>query len=228
MMPKNSALAEALAKAGVKGTKTLSEFEEEEARVEKEQERVREEERKRKVEIERQAHQAFLKRTEPFEKLWKESKSRGFMIYLLHAFLPFENISYLWEWPKGTVQRCCNFCRQELMTKTEAFTKSQELAEVSLKNMARELRGEIPNGAIEDYRTVFGNKVWATGAEGTTTLFCPSCAQNFTDWVQNKLLHEGGFGQFSKTVERIHKKHRQKLFEEKQKAEQANVAGSES
>ena len=206
MLPKNSALADALSRAGIKGTKSFSELEEEEAHARKTEEIIRENERLKKIEEERASYRELLERTSAFEKLWSESKSRNFVIHLLYAILPFEKIHYLWDWPKGVVQRSCSFCHQELMTKTEAFEKSSELAEASISNIARELRGEITNAALESYRTVFGNKVWATGAEETNTLFCPACMKNFSDWIELKLMEESD-QQFSSIIRKIRIKH---------------------
>lgn len=141
-----------------------------------------------------------------FEDLWNNEKSKIFAIHLLHSFLPFESnwTIFSWEdkekWKNGN--KCC-ICLLETLSKQDILEHINEFADISLESIRLSIKNEQFNASqfmAEGKKKIFGDRLLGITSRKTSCIMCHPCYTNFANWVQTKLLNDGGFGEFSKVI----------------------------
>lgn len=164
----NLALGEALTKAGIHGTVSLSQIE---RSFEKKAEKSHSTPKKPAIED-----------TSKFGKMWENEKSRKFVTHLLYSFLPFTKVHFPFKWVDHQDRKCC-VCQYPLLSKCDILDKADDLFNATIEQFRT---GE--NEIDKVTRKVFDKKMLAIASPESRSVFCPVCWDEFQTWVQNKVL----------------------------------------
>ena len=161
----NLALGEALAKAGIKGTKTLHQ-------IEKEIDRDLE----RSLNKSHKSSERPNKDVDLLTRLWQGERSKKFMLHVLHTFIPFNKAGFATGWTEDQEKKCC-MCRHDLITKNDAITRAPDQVKEAIRSAVPILAAPW----LEDFPKEM--EFIAIGIFGSRTVFCPKCWTDFIKWV---------------------------------------------
>lgn len=134
-------------------------------------------ERKQQREKEESHHKRFAL----FEELYNNKQK--FLLHLIHTFTPTSKLQ-MWEPNQGKDTRCCA-CGTYLIGQVEALSKSMDVAQVMLEDLARSAGSNpmTPDERNEQYRKLFGDRKLGVMTPESTASFCKPCLQDFVEWV---------------------------------------------
>lgn len=157
-----------------------------------------------------------------FEELWNNEKSKKFLIHLLHGFMPFSDNYTIFGWEDKTHwkngKKCC-ICQLETLSKQDIFEHFDEFAKTSLNSLHLSIKDENFNPSqymSEEKKKIFGDRLLGVTSEKTECILCSPCYETFANWIQTKLLRDGGFGEFSKIITFVRRsyEHKKKIIKE--------------
>lgn len=125
------------------------------------------------------------------EQLYENEKARGFVNHLIHAYLPVNKITKVWEFEKNKPHKC-SICGHELIdieTVFERVQKSKDFASEFVDQIRKDIEGKPTK--FEDrfmVKHVTHGAVMAWTGEKTDTMVCQSCVQELLNMVQMGLL----------------------------------------
>jgi len=168
----NLSLGEALAKAGIKGTKTLAQIENE---IDREAERRMNTNRPVQSKAGARPTGAPPKGTDLLTRLWKGDRSKKFMLHVLHTFIPLNKVGFVAGWTEDQEKKCC-MCRHDVTSKNEALTSAADPVKEIIKTAK-------PDSETIPQETAF----IAVGVPGSRTVFCHKCWMEFVKWVSTSV-----------------------------------------
>lgn len=127
------------------------------------------------------------------QKLYEDSKSKGFVNHLIQSYLPVDKPLKIWEFKRGQKHQC-NVCNnQKLFSIVEYFEgigeKFQEISNDMGDFFKRAIVDKEP--IREDHpiiKHVIGDKVIGWTAEKTDTCLCMKCIKDLLDLTQTAIL----------------------------------------
>lgn len=127
------------------------------------------------------------------EKLYDDSKSKGFVNHLIQSYLPVDKPIKIWEFKKGQ-KHSCNVCGQKLFSMAEYFNGISEKEKEIRNDMSDFLQRALIKGETikrEEHpiiKHVVGEKIIGWTAEKTDTTLCLSCIRDLLNLAQNGIL----------------------------------------
>jgi hypothetical protein len=146
-----------------------------------------------------------------FEKLWKNEKSKPFLIHLLHSFLPFGDNHIIWTWEEKPLwknsKKCC-ICQIETLSKQDLFDHFKEWCSASSESFFKSIKD--PSFDSQEFMSlqkqkIFGERLFGVTSEKTSCIMCSPCYEIFSNWISTKMICEMHNGEFNKILTYIRK-----------------------